>query len=859
MIEQLLLDIFGGNEYHAQAEVSSRGKGMYYKLVEKPLDSDSIRRHLDGEVCLGSYPVEAGSNLVKYVAWDIDSLGNLEDARKIAHKIIGNISHLPYAVSFSGNKGYHIYLFFDSPVQAQIAKQIAEEIRDRENLPRSGNPHVECYPKQARLVKTGSDKPTGNLLKIPLGIHPITHNQSIFVDPKNGFENGIPLIPEEVLKYRITEEELVGLREVSRVNLETLAAAIAVEWDDGRRHDICLYLSGYLAQMGWTYEYVIQLIDLILKNRRDDSDVANRRQAVKDTFKRFNRGAAVAGFQSLSEVISGGLMKTISEQSPILISPNIARQIDSIRFDKGATWKKERDVASLIWNWLTDSENGGRILRVDPTGLRQEWKIFYFDTEKKNLLSMESALFDDILYRKFNVSMSEGFTQRVKGFLIRKARTQGHTIRLNKQSLFLNGKLYVNLGGTEIHVLDGKDITVMDNGDENIYFLTNNPTQVIPRVNKDVDVWKELIDSISFETSKEAPMKPEEQKELLKAWVLAYFFREMLPTRPILSLLGLPGSGKTTAIRQILRTVEGLGQNVSGIVGDREDAWRSMLEHKSFIVLDNIEEVKSKWLSTNLDLVATGELIQIRQLYTTNEMYSIRPDVFVALTAVDLPFSKDTVYERMLVLNMQKLTRFTPSHVIEKRLHDLIPDIWGDLLLKLNEVVQVLNTEEMPRMAMEVRMADFANFCTWISSVSFMNKKNIEMGLKYLSTAQQVALAFSDNSVYPLLLDWVEKDPVAASKWRKMGEIYEILRTQSKNSGKNFYWKSVQALGRHMNAMRTALEQSVGLDIQEYYNSNKGRTELNYRFIPFGEEVYSVDLPEGPDMDGTRINLERGS
>lgn len=826
-VAEMLLDIYGGNGYHARAIYDEEKQKMYYIKVDEPLSIESLEKHLKGEETLGSYPISSETETVKYVAWDVDSPHDLKSARDIVHKIIAHISHLPYTVVFSGNKGYHVYLYLEEPVPAQVAHDIAVLIRDMEDIPASGNPHVECYPKQGRLRAHGY----GNLLKIPLGLHPMTHNRSIFVDPRNGFENGVPLVPEEILKYRVTVQELMALRDDSQTTIDKLAKEVALEWDEGRRHDLCLYLSGYLAQIGWSHEQTLDLVHMILKERPDDVDEYNREQAIKDTYRRHNRGETVAGFQSLSDIVSGRLLKYITDIAPLLISPAIARQIDNIRFSKGPTWVKVRSAAQLIWNWLVDSENGGRILRVDPTGLEQEWHVYYFEQATKKLHRIESRLFDDLLYNKFSLpAAADGFTQAVKGHLVARARTEGTISDIYKRSVYIDGILYVNLGGADTYVLDGSEqVQVVDNGTNGLYFLPSSLSTVVPDVDNNVDVWDELINYLSFETSEEATMDPAEQKELLKAWVIAYFFRSIMPTRPILTLLGLPGSGKTTAIRQIMRVIEGLDQNVTGLADDKQDSWRAILENESFVVLDNLETTRAKWLAVALDLIATGQIIQLRQLYTTNEMYAFKPDAMVAITAVELPFNKDTVFERMLVLNMQKLKMFTPAHVIEERLKKVIHKIWGDLLIKLNEVVNILNTTKSPKLAMEIRMADFAHFCMHIRKCSFIDTDTLESGLRQLSTAQQVALSKADNSAYPLLLEWIENETVSATKPRKMSEIYDILHEISKQKGTRWHWNSASGLSRHITAMKDALQSNLGMKIDRR-KDHKGRPVNWYSF-----------------------------
>jgi hypothetical protein len=150
------------------------------------------------------------------------------------------------------------------------------------------------------------------------------------------------------------------------------------------------------------------------------------------------------------------------------------------------------------------------------------------------------------------------------------------------------------MGGPEVYVVSGRDkIETMYNGECGQIFSTNESGRfLVPDLDntEGVDAWDHLIDDLSFTTSEEAPATPEEQKELLKAWVLAFFFQELLPTRPILTLIGEPGSGKTTAMRRILRIVEDPFTDVLGVPTDKQDAFRTSIESHRLLVLDNLEK-----------------------------------------------------------------------------------------------------------------------------------------------------------------------------------------------------------------------------------------------------------------------------
>ena len=181
-VEKLLLDIFGGNSYFSMAHMT--GTSLSYQPVDRPLTEKLLTEHLSGKVVLGAYQLLQEDSTVNWLGWDVDA----EDttiARQYATKILTHLTDIPHVVEFSGQKGYHILVFLESPMAAAQAQQVVDFIRTAEGLPKSGKNHVEAYPKQAKLSKS---LPKGSLLKLPLGKHPRSHNRSVFCDVQNGWE-----------------------------------------------------------------------------------------------------------------------------------------------------------------------------------------------------------------------------------------------------------------------------------------------------------------------------------------------------------------------------------------------------------------------------------------------------------------------------------------------------------------------------------------------------------------------------------------------------------------------------------------------------------------------------------------------
>lgn len=113
--------------------------------------------------------------LCYFVAWDIDS-GKWEDVRSILAALPNGCFPL---VSWSGKKGWHVWLFPDRPLTVKAAIHLTGQVRERAVV------KCETFP-------TGVNS---RCLKWPGSLHPETRQQEVFIDPKDQheFDTGIML------------------------------------------------------------------------------------------------------------------------------------------------------------------------------------------------------------------------------------------------------------------------------------------------------------------------------------------------------------------------------------------------------------------------------------------------------------------------------------------------------------------------------------------------------------------------------------------------------------------------------------------------------------------------------------------
>ncbi|MCK4822040.1 ATP-binding protein, partial [bacterium] len=326
-----------------------------------------------------------------------------------------------------------------------------------------------------------------------------------------------------------------------------------------------------------------------------------------------------------------------------------------------------------------------------------------------------------------------------------------------------------------------------------------------------------------------APASPAEQAELLKAWLLAFFFQELLPTRPILALIGEPGSGKTTAMRRILRVVEDPFTDVLGVPTDKQDAFRTSIESHRLLVLDNLEKSGAWWMVDMLNKLSTGSHIEVRKLYKTNEKHVIIPQCFVACTAVNVPFSDETLFSRLLVLEMEKLYTPLPEHILQLRIAEFGPSIWGDLLRKLGEVVEVIRANEKIKAPTSSRLADFTMFCERIKRSSVVDGEALSAGLLSMVDSQLKQLKESSPAIQ-LLEDWIMLRPDEAAEWRSIQQLYEILREMAQARKVNFRWRSSHALWRHLGTLEPRLRKDFQAELKREMNPASRKEEVTIKF-----------------------------
>ena len=152
-------DFVGNPNAYAQ-----QGADGSYIPIRSELTEEAIQQHISKKVSIGTYVV--WYDKARMFVFDIDQR-DLAMARSLAKASEAKGFHP--GIEFSGRKGYHVWVLFDKWLPAAnlmaVAKSIAAECGFT----------GEVYPKQ------GSVRDLGSLIKLPLGVHAVSGDDSKFI------------------------------------------------------------------------------------------------------------------------------------------------------------------------------------------------------------------------------------------------------------------------------------------------------------------------------------------------------------------------------------------------------------------------------------------------------------------------------------------------------------------------------------------------------------------------------------------------------------------------------------------------------------------------------------------------------
>jgi DNA polymerase III delta prime subunit len=399
--------------------------------------------------------------------------------------------------------------------------------------------------------------------------------------------------------------------------------------------------------------------------------------------------------------------------------------------------------------------------------------MLFFRENEKRLYELESLDFNALCNKTYSLNGSTVYWKHCTEEIIAHCALEGAVTDTFQFCRWQDGKLYIHGGDQDVFRLDGHDIDFVSNGTDGILFEDSEMEPVLLADSyQGSPIREHLVDGLN--------MQDPVYMDLYTAYIYSLFFEALLPTKPILLMHGVKGSGKTSALRALKRALFGQEADVSSGFTKSEGDALSAITHNYLLIADNVDGMV-KWLGNLLASIATGTQILMRTLHRTNEMSKYTPRCFPAITSRDpLSLKRDDLADRLFMIILLRMKAFIPESELNRRIIADRNAMWRELLTNLNKIICLINDGGLPKSSSH-RLADWARLVTVIGEA--LDLPGIEAGLDLLASARK-EFVLEGNAIYEGIQAWTDND-----KWRdENGNPREVTTGQLHSEIQNLYY-----------------------------------------------------------------------
>lgn len=443
------------------------------------------------------------------------------------------------------------------------------------------------------------------------------------------------------------------------------------------------------------------------------------------------------------------------------------------------------------------------------------------DTGRPIEISDRSMWLDAYMQRTFALNPTEQAARFVKSELIANTRNQAASSDLTTLSYYEPSRrvLLLHTGGRDVLHITGEDIEVHPNGYAHTVFTVDDTLEPF-RVGKVGDLggttWYDYLFRPQMQHI-EGILTQDEAVILLRAWFMFLLFRSVAPNRPLLTVLGAPGSGKTTTAKKMYRLLYGRYRHITTI--ETPDKFDSSTINAPFVAFDNVDQFE-RWLPEKLAQAASVTDVTARRLYTDTDTITQRRQALLMLTAHNPKFTREDVVDRMIVITLKRLPEWLPEGALLDGVSDLRGALWADII---RDVQAVLRTPPVrPDHVPQFRIEDYAAMGMWFSNA--IGRGDVFVGaIEKLIRGQRGLNLETDQLLVSVITRWLkarkskgqEPEYIAqAGMWTALsGYAPDPLAFQKT-------YRNALVLGRKLLTMQDSLK--VLFDIDVVYENNTG-------------------------------------
>lgn len=792
----------------------------------------ALIEHLLGKTRLGVAPeIKGQEDKILFGGIDIDCKDlSTEEKYKMALSLQNNLFEeyrLNALIEQSKSKGFHIFIFFSVPQKRDYIQNLLEKVVTEVTGKKIANGVIEIFPKGKK----------GNAIFLPcFGMYQDekTLSEEFFELKKSCFVEGENMEaitnPLTRIKNSMQVNNSMLLFQESLSKYPDCIRKVALNWKDGERNSLTMAVAGVLKKVAKvSLDEAINVITEIVQFNRDE-ELLGRIATVESTYKNED----VAGCSILKgENPNISLSKIICDSDCKIPESNISikakvRRIQASQ-EVGRNSKKDK-ISELI---IAELSSMGKFYKAE-----NQYYLFLNDTKRLICISNESFEIKT-LFTKWGLNASEGLYKYVLNEVFVYCLEYAQNVEIYKYAYYDPKKfsLYIYNGKKEVLKITPNEISTQENGDEGIMFveLKNYQPFKLVEFNKKINyVSKYLTSKLNVDTCSSL-LNANTQRKLAAIWFYSLFFESIMKTKPIFTVIGEKGSGKTTFLRRVGQVLFGSKFDVTSVSGDCRDL-DTIITNNYYVVIDNLDN-PTKNLNDALARIATGQTIKKRVYYTTNDEVEYDVKCFVALTSRTPQFTRDDVADRLVCIYLERYDIFQDESHLKKEAMDERNEIMSYVVNQLQKMISKLYKNKDACIVVAFRMADFAVFALKTAK----DKNEIEELKKIFSTMIKIQNEFTlrDDVLYIILKEFVANVENRGKRFTS-AQLYEefikIAVTKSLIKPFEQVYKNPKSVSTRLKNIKNNLSDEIIIKTQ------KGHANVTYYSFSFVDENKYQDL-----------------
>jgi len=455
----------------------------------------------------------------------------------------------------------------------------------------------------------------------------------------------------------------------------------------------------------------------------------------------------------------------------------------------------KQNISELI---AEDMRSRGKFYQMERT-------YFWFNQETKWLHQLDK---NDFLAAQINTRYGINCSEDEYSYLLSHLHTEaiinGDTTEVHQLSYYDDeaNKLYVYGNNEQIYLLDGEKIELVDNGANGVLFLKNDlwqPFRYEPQTEKKY-LLPLILSQINFDAGKDCPLDADEQRLLFLYWIYSLFFASILPAKPIMTMTGPQGSGKSTAQRMVAKMLFGSKFDVTPITDEKD--FDAAITHNPVVFYDQVDSY-TPWLPDRLAHTATGKMIQKREYYTTNELVTFFPKCFLSISSFDPKFKRADVVDRLLLFYAARRDKFGSEHNLFNDIEKHRNQLMSELLDDLNLIVKQLSHDKEP-FAVSYRMGDWGALCWRIARINQQGDEFVQIIEKMVRGQSEFVL--ESDTIFLCLDKWMINSD-NHSREVESSTLFHDFQLLAESEKIPFKYKDTSSFGRKLKSLVPSLEE----------------------------------------------------